>query len=119
MARLLTEPGAARERLTVGCYLPASSDEPVGAIEQALQATLAADAAQLKLRQLDKSGLLADNPLANVRDMTEAAHAAGALSDEEYALLRKRDALRDIVVRVDDFPFDIMAAEDAPQGGRA
>lgn len=119
VARLLTEPGAARERLTVGCYLPASSDEPVGAIEQALQATLAADAAQLKLRQLDKSGLLADNPQANVRDMTEAAHAAGALSDEEYALLRKRDALRDIVVRVDDFPFDIMAAEDAPQGGRA
>ncbi|MGO3742741.1 acyl-CoA dehydrogenase [Kerstersia sp.] len=118
VARLLTEPGAARERLTHGCYVPQSADEPVGAIEQALAATLAADAAQLKLRQVDKSGLLANNPLANVRDMTEAARAAGALSDEEYALLRKRDALRDAVVKVDDFPFDVMAPQDAPQGAQ-
>ncbi|CAM4099947.1 acyl-CoA dehydrogenase [Kerstersia similis] len=115
VARLLTEPGAARDRLTQGCYVPQSADEPVGAIEQALVATLAADAAQLKLRQLDKSGLLAGNPLANVRDMTEAARAAGALSDEEYTLLRKRDDLRDAVVKVDDFPFDVMAQEAVQQ----
>ncbi|MEQ4616870.1 MAG: acyl-CoA dehydrogenase [Corticimicrobacter sp.] len=118
IARLLTEPGSARDRLTRDCYLPASADEPVGAIELALAATLAAEGAQAKLRQIDKSGLLADNPLANVRDMTEAAHAAGALTDDEYAVLRRRDTLRDTVVRVDDFPFDVLSANSTPPGGQ-
>src|SRR5690606_34307904 len=32
VARLLVEPGAARDRLTACCHLPATTDEPVGAL---------------------------------------------------------------------------------------
>src|SRR5690606_25014965 len=50
VARLLTEPGAARDRLTASCHVPATADEPVGALEQALAATLDAEAADARLR---------------------------------------------------------------------
>lgn len=112
VAQLLLEPSAARDRLTSSCYIPRTENEPVGAIEQALQATLKAEPLQRKLRQLVKSGHLQANPLANVRDMTEAANQVGALSPEEYQILKQYDRLRDIVVRVDDFPFEIFAKEE-------
>lgn len=106
VARLLAEPGDTRERLTASCHLPATADEPVGALEQALAATVAAEAADARLRAYEKSGALAGNPRANVRDMVEAAYAAGGIDAHDYELLQRRDALRDQVIRVDDFPFD-------------
>jgi len=106
-ARLLIAPGAARDRLTAGCYVPDDADDPVGVLEHALAATLAAEPAEARLREIEKRGVLDGNPLANVRDMAEAAQAAGLLSEEDYPLLRRRNALRDRVVRVDDFPFDL------------
>ncbi|ARP94934.1 acyl-CoA dehydrogenase [Bordetella genomosp. 13] len=113
VAQLLIAPGAARNRLTAGCYLPDSVDEPVGALEQALAATIAAEPAEARLREVEKRGALDGDPRANVRDMAEAARSAGLLSDEDYRLLRQRDALRDRVVRVDDFPFDLGAEREA------
>ncbi|SAI65266.1 acyl-CoA dehydrogenase [Bordetella ansorpii] len=112
VAQLLIAPGAARDRLTEGCYLPDSIDEPVGALEQALAATLAAEPAEARLRDIEKRGALDGDPRANVRDMAEAAWAASLLSDDDYRLLRQRNVLRDRVVRVDDFPFDL-GAQDA------
>ena len=44
--------------------------------------------------------------LNNVRDATQAAYAAGGLTEDEYAQLKNRDILRDRVIAVDDFPFD-------------
>src|SRR5690606_25902239 len=76
------------------------------ALEQALAATVAAEAADARLRAYEKTGALAGNPRANVRDLVEAAHAAGGIDAHDYELLRRRDALRDQVIRVDDFPFD-------------
>ncbi len=106
IARLLTEPGATRDRISKGCFVPTSSDEPVGAIELALQATLAAEAVDAKVRSLEKSGQLDGHPHNNVRDLRRAAFDVGALSQEEYDLLARRDALRDLVIAVDDFPHD-------------
>src|SRR5690606_231328 len=106
VARLLADPGDTRERLTAGCHVPATADEPVGALEQALAATVAAEAADARLRAYEKTGALAGNPRANIRDLVEAAHAAAGIDAHDYELLRRRDALRDQVIRVDDFPFD-------------
>ncbi|MGE8591492.1 MAG: acyl-CoA dehydrogenase domain-containing protein, partial [Alcaligenes sp.] len=44
----LLKAGAARDRLTAGCHLPATDAEPVGAIEQALAATLDAEPIEAK-----------------------------------------------------------------------
>ncbi|RYF49510.1 MAG: DUF1974 domain-containing protein, partial [Comamonadaceae bacterium] len=118
IARLLTEPGAARDRISNGCYLPTSTDEPVGAIEQALHATLAAEKVDAKVRSLEKSGKLAGHRYNNVRDLSRAAFDVGALSQQEYDILAHRDALRDIVIAVDDFPHDY-APEQAHTPGES
>ena len=106
VAQLLINPGAARDRLTAGCHLPATADEPVGAIELALAATLEAEPIESKIRAFEKSGALEGNPQANVRDLADAAFAAGGITAEEYAVVKRRNTLRDTVVKVDDFPFD-------------
>jgi acyl-CoA dehydrogenase len=107
VARLLIQPGPARDRLTAGCHLPATEDEPVGAIEQALAAALDAEPIEAKIRELERRGALDDNPQANVRDIADAAFAIGGITAEEYAVVKRRNRLRDTVVKVDDFPFDL------------
>lgn len=107
VARLLITPSATRDRLTEGCYVPEDEYDVVGMIEAALQATLAAEPAEAKIRALEKSGALDNNPKANVRDIAQAAHASGGITDDEYALVERRNVLRDRVIAVDDFPFDL------------
>ncbi|MGN6657365.1 MAG: acyl-CoA dehydrogenase [Achromobacter mucicolens] len=119
VARLLISPSATRDRLTAGCHLPATADEPVGAIEQALAATLDAEPIEAKIRELEKRGVLDGNPQANVRDIADAAVAIGGITAEEYAVVKRRNRLRDTVVKVDDFPFDLGAADaDRPTAER-
>lgn len=119
VARLLINPSATRDRLTSGCHLPATADEPVGAIELALAATLAAEPIEAKIRELEKRGALQGNPQANVRDIADAAYAAGGITAEEYAVVKQRNSLRDTVVHVDDFPFDLGKAQaDRPAAER-
>lgn len=115
-ARTLLEPSATRERLTAGCYVPDSAEEPVGALEQALLATIAAEPVEARLREIEKRGALAGHPLANVRDLARAAFQAGLIGADDFELLRRRNALRDTVIKVDDFPFDFArsAAENPP-----
>jgi acyl-CoA dehydrogenase len=106
VAALLVKPSAARDRLTAETYLPPGDNEPVGAIEQALQATLAAEPIEARIRAAEKDGVFAGLPEANVRDIAEVAFARGVVTTEEHTLLRQRNRLRDIVIRVDDFPHD-------------
>ncbi|MNT50574.1 acyl-CoA dehydrogenase [compost metagenome] len=85
----------------------------MGAIEQALAATLDAEPIEAKIRELEKRGALEGNPQANVRDIADAAVAIGGITAEEYAVVKRRNRLRDTVVKVDDFPFDLGAASAA------
>lgn len=107
VAALLLRPGPTRDRLTANCHIPADENDPVAAIEAALQAQLAADAADKKIRKFMKSGALEGNPVANVRDMADAVFAAGGINAQEYELLVRRNRLRDQVIAVDDFPGDL------------
>jgi acyl-CoA dehydrogenase len=106
VAKLLIEPSAARDRLTAETYLPKDEHEAVGAIELALAATIEAEPIEAKIRAAEKTGVFANLPEANVRDLAHAAFAAGVVTLTEYALLKRRNELRDIVIRVDDFPLD-------------
>src|SRR5690606_19941485 len=107
VARLLTQPGASRDCLTRDCFVPDDTQDPVGAIEAAFAATLDTAPIDSKIRKFEKSGKLDGNPLANVRDIAQAVHAAGGIDDDEYERIRHRNALRDRVIAVDDFPFDM------------
>ena len=114
VAKLLIEPSASRDRLTAETYLPKDASEAVGAVELALLATIEAEPIDARIRAAEKSGALADNPEANVRDLAHAAFAAGIVSAAEYAVLKRRDELRDIVIRVDDFPHDFGRSQELP-----
>ncbi|MBT9521885.1 MAG: acyl-CoA dehydrogenase, partial [Dechloromonas sp.] len=106
VAKLLIAPSATRDRLTAECYLPLVENEPVGAIELALQATLLAEPIEARIRAAEKDGQFDNNPLANVRDIAIVAFEAGVISAADYEIMKQRNHLRDIVVHVDDFPFD-------------
>ena len=110
VAKLLIAPSATRDRLTAECFLPMTESEPVGAIELALIATLEAEVIEAKIRAGEKAGRFANNPLANVRDIAIAAAEAGVITAAEFDKMKRRNELRDIVVNVDDFPFDFNVA---------
>jgi acyl-CoA dehydrogenase len=115
VAKLLTKPGATRDRLTYDTYLPEDDMEPVGAIEAALLATLNTRDIDAKIRQFEKSGQLQDNPKANVRDLAEAVFQAGGITAQEYEQIQARDIVRDRVIAVDDFPFDLRRENPAAE----
>ncbi len=106
VAKALIAPSPTRDRLTAECYVPQVESEPVGAIELALAATLQAEPIEAKIRDAEKAGRFADNPRANVRDIALVAAELGVITPAEAEVMRRRNHLRDIVVRVDDFPFD-------------
>ncbi|MBN8497595.1 MAG: acyl-CoA dehydrogenase [Candidatus Accumulibacter sp.] len=114
VAKLLIEPSASRDRLTAEAYIPKTESEAVGALELALVATIEAEPIEARIRAAEKSGALANNPDANVRDLAHAAFAAGIVSAAEYAVLKRRNELRDIVIHVDDFPHDLGRARQQP-----
>lgn len=112
VAKRLIEPNSTRDRLSAGMYLPADEQDPVGAIEVALSATLAAEPVEAKLRAAYKAGKLAsaEGPLA-----ARHGREAGIITADEEALLERRALLRDRVIRVDDFPQDFdLGAEQSP-----
>lgn len=114
VADVLCTPGAARDRLTRLAYVPDALEEPVGALESALQAVLDTQPLDARVREFEKSGQIpAGDPRANVRDIAEAVHAAGGLTDEEYERLRARNDLRDRVIAVDDFAPDFQGPSGA------
>lgn len=122
VARILINPSPSRERLVAGSYVGAGGPgQPLAALEAALLATLAAEPVDDKLRQAIKSGGFQPRARADggVDGLYTQAHQAGVLDEAEYALVQRRNALRDEVIRVDDFPYDFglaAALADVPRG---
>ncbi|WP_374266762.1 acyl-CoA dehydrogenase [Zoogloea sp.] len=108
VASLLINPSSARDRLTSDVFLPTDLEEPVGALEAALTATIAAEPIEARLRQAIKRGQFQPGLLigGGVDAIHDAALAAGVLSQDDYRTLKRRAELRDKVIRVDDFPYD-------------
>ncbi len=89
----------ALESLLDGCYRPQSQDDPIGALQQAVNQLDAATPAQHKLRKALKTGL---QPHAGEHEI-DAALREQLLSAEEAALLHTAEAARRRVIDVDDF----------------
>jgi acyl-CoA dehydrogenase len=100
VARLLMQPGEARDRLTAGIYIPDDEMDAVGALEAALASTLICEALQAKLDEARKAKQL--KALEEVDRISEARELG--IIDAGEALLLDRDyALRRKVIMVDDF----------------
>ena len=108
VARLLIAPSGTRDRLTAGMYLPGSESEPIGCLEAALEAAIGAEGVEQKIRTAQKDGRLT---AAKAGELAQSALAAGVISADEHALLKRAARLRDEVIRVDDFPQDFGRSE--------
>ncbi|MEN8260926.1 MAG: DUF1974 domain-containing protein, partial [Pseudomonadota bacterium] len=104
VAKRLIEPSPTRDRLCTGMYLPTSEAEPIALLERALDAAVAAEAVEEKIRVARKAGQLSGNTSA---DLAHNAVRLGIIAEAESALLEDAKKLRDEVIRVDDFPQDL------------
>jgi acyl-CoA dehydrogenase len=110
-AAIVLEPGAARDRLTAGMYVPAG-DDATGRLEAAFLAAVACEAIDEKIRKAVKKGKVSPQPGADVGLLCRDKGIIGA---EEYAQWQAKEALRKSVIQVDDFPQDFGRAELAAQ----
>lgn len=104
VAELLITPGAARDRLTAGAYIPRREDDPVGRLEFAMEAVIKADPIEAKMRRAGKEGKLAQRTLAERR---QSAVQQGIITQDECDHLVYTDRLKRDVVKVDDFDHDL------------
>jgi len=111
VAKLLIEPSATRDRLTGGMYLPQAEGDAMRTIESALEATLAAEPIEARIREAQKAGRLS---IKLGEDRGSAAQAANLITADELALVRKARRLVDQVIRVDDFAPDLGVSEMRP-----
>jgi acyl-CoA dehydrogenase len=99
-ARLLTKPGAVRDRLTAGIFLPSGPNEALSRIERAFR--LAAEAAPVldRLRQASREGRL---PKGAAEGLADQALTAGLIDAPQAALVREAAAARQDAIQVDVF----------------
>nr|WP_312971848.1 acyl-CoA dehydrogenase [Pseudomonas sp.] len=90
----------ALEELLEGCFRPTSTDDPVGALQHALNLLQEAAPLQKKLYKAVKAGQVRETPGQNE---IETAVAAGLLSAEEGQQLQRAEQARRVVIDVDDF----------------
>ena len=112
VARRLIEPGATRDRLTAGMFIPDRADDPITEIERALAATVAVEPIEEKLRIAARKGRLprvATKPGAGPEGFDQRAVDAGVITPDEARLLAEHRALVARVIRVDDFDRDLGA----------
>ena len=104
-ASLLLEPSEARDRLTLGVYVPADLAEPMGRLEDALRKTIAAEAVEKKLRSGASNG---NDEMARI----SAAVKQGVISEDEAGVLLDAIAARKEVIKVDDFAPEYWKTEE-------
>jgi acyl-CoA dehydrogenase len=110
-ARMALEPGAARDRLTAGMYVPRNTTvedaqrpgDATAKLEAAFLATIACEPIDEKLRKAVKKGKLAPRPGV---ELGLIAKEQGLITADEYAQWSRKEALRKHVIKVDDFPQD-------------
>ena len=100
VACTLLAPSSVRDRLTAGMYLPRSTREPLGRLEDALRQLCETDGLRRKLSDAVRMQVAAGRVLS---EQLDSAVAAGALNPDDAARLRDADAARREALAVDDF----------------
>ncbi len=115
VSALLMQPGAARDRLTSGMYLPGDENDAVGALEAALHSTLLCEPLQVKVDVARRK----DGQVKALEELARIAEARdkGIINAEEALLLERDYALRRQVIMVDDFAPEQLAAGQAADRG--
>lgn len=107
VATLLMSRGGARDRLTSGMYVPEDENEPLGALESALESVVACEILQRKLDAAYRTGeLQSHDELVRISEARER----GLINPSQALRLERDYALRHKVVMVDEFDTDALRA---------
>ena len=104
VAQILLTPGAARDRLTAGAYVPRDENDVVGRLEFAMEAVIKAEPLEAKIREAAKAGKL---PQRSLTERRQAALGQGIITQAEFDHLAYTDRLKRDVIKVDDFEHDL------------
>jgi acyl-CoA dehydrogenase len=108
LVRAVLVPGAFRDRLTTGAYVPTDPEDVTGVLEDALRKVVEAEEIETKFLRALKKGQISRRL---DRDAIADAIDKGILNDNEAGILRAADEATDRVVKVDDFSADDLAAK--------
>lgn len=108
LAKILTTPGAARDRLTRFVFRESIDNCPVGKLEEGFRYICSIEALEKKFMKAWKSGDLLE--LTALQRIEEALQK-GFISNEEAEMLRKAEGYRQYIIAVDDFSSDALARE--------
>jgi acyl-CoA dehydrogenase len=108
VAGLILAPGAVRDRLTEGVYLPVDANASLARLDDALGKSVAAEAALHKLRRAMQDGVLSRG---DPEDCLDSGLSAGVITEREAAGIRAAIAARRIVIQVDEFPPEYLTKE--------
>jgi len=107
-ADILLSPGALRDRLTEGVYIPGDDNQPLAQLDDALEKSVAAAPAIRKLRNAMTAGNL---PHGDPEAQVDAGIAAGIITVQEAAGIRAAMTARQLVIQVDEFLPDYLSKE--------
>jgi acyl-CoA dehydrogenase len=111
VANILLSPGALRDRLTEGVYIPGDDDQPLAQLDDALEKSVAAEPAMRKLRKAMQAGTL---PHGDPETHIDAGVAAAVITAQEAAGIHAAIAARKRVIQVDEFLPDYLSKEHRP-----
>ncbi|HET7370871.1 MAG TPA: acyl-CoA dehydrogenase [Gammaproteobacteria bacterium] len=109
VAGLITQPGAARDRLTAGVY-DGDRDGPIGLMTEALTLAVQAEPLEKRLHDAVRDGTLQRG---DGRVPLDQAEAAGVINADEAALLARLEELTAAIIAVDDFAPDEIGRKPA------
>jgi acyl-CoA dehydrogenase len=113
VAALILEPGAVRDRLTEAVYIPVDQSAAVAQLDDALEKSVAAEAAIRKLVSAMKAGALAKG---DPEQQLEAGVSASVITVQEAAAIRAAIAARKTVIQVDEFLPEYLTKEHRKWG---
>jgi acyl-CoA dehydrogenase len=103
VAAALQAPGATRDRILGGVYIPPTADRPLGRLEHALVLCTAADAITRRLRDAVKDGRL---PRSAGAQLVRQGVEAGIISADEAEQIERAEAARADAIAVDSFTLE-------------
>jgi acyl-CoA dehydrogenase len=106
VASVLLEPSAARDRLTLGVFVPKDSGDPLGRLEDALAKVAAAEPIEKRIVAAHKAGTIGGE---SDEQRIKNALARGVVNNDEAEIVRAANRARLEVIRVDDFAPEELA----------
>jgi len=103
VAQAIQTPGAQRERLTEGIYIPTDTDEALGRLEHAFTLAVEGDAVAKTIYAAVKAGHL---PKDRPEKLVAKAMEAGFITAAEAALVKQAEDARWDAIQVDAFDLD-------------